>query len=85
MLAQAISLPKVTIEQYYTCLENTTRGTALFNMTVRYSDGHREVRVSTGDSDRYVKVQHVNGSDGVWNVILNTELDWEVSLDTNDS
>ncbi|XP_025090923.1 cadherin-23-like [Pomacea canaliculata] len=78
MLAQAISLPKVTIEQYYTCLENTTRGTVLFNMTAKYSDGHREMRVSTGDSDRYVKVQHVNGSDGVWNVILNTELDWEI-------
>lgn len=84
VLAQNDLPPDVSTLQFsYYALENTTRDTVLFNFVVKYRDGHRNVTVTTGDSDRYVKVQRVNGSDSEWNVILNSELDREVSLETD--
>lgn len=84
VLAQSDLPPDITkIETFYQPFENTTRGTVLFNITAKYRDGHRHVKVVVeANSLKYVQVQQVNGSDGVWSVILNTELDREVSLET---
>lgn len=86
VLAQSDLPPDIAIiGTLHKPFENTTRGTVLFNITAKYSDGHRPVEVVVEtNSLKYVQVQRVNGSDGVWSVILNTELDREVSLATEE-
>lgn len=70
----------VTLRHSYVAAEDTPPGSVLFIFTARYNDNHRAVTV-TAAYNRYIIVQSITASQGVWNVILNRTLDREVRMD----